>query len=264
MHALITGASSGIGEAIARNFSTLGWQLTLVARRESKLQQLAGEMSVRTSFQVTDLSNPEHAKEVIREAQSNLGFIDILINNAGIQYTEPTADVTPSRFIPLLNTDLVTPMALIYHVLPSMLEGGKGVIVNISSIAGVTPTPGMCHYNAAKAGLAAASESLRVELKATGVHVLTVYPGPVSTPMEKAAKGAYEDSLLVRHLPTGTADGLAHRIHGAILRRQDRVFYPRIYALHRHARVLNQWVTDRVTPPLKKGKTPHLGNKTPA
>ncbi len=162
MHALITGASSGIGEATARYFAELGWELSLVARREDRLREIADELNVRTLVQHADLGGYERCAEVVKESESTLGPVDVLINNAGVLYVEPTVNVEPIRIKRIMTVNLISPMALVHHVLPSMLKRGRGTLVNISSVAGVTPTPGMCHYNASKAGLAAASESLRV------------------------------------------------------------------------------------------------------
>jgi short-subunit dehydrogenase len=252
MHALITGASSGIGEATARYFAELGWDLSLVARREDRLQKIADDHNVRTWVQHADLGVYERCAEVVKECEAKQGPIDVLINNAGILYVEPTVNVEPMRIKRIMTVNLIVPMTLIHHVLPSMLKRGRGTLVNISSVAGVTPTPGMCHYNASKAGLAAASESLRVELKSTGVHVLTVYPGPVSTAMQRAAKAGYQDNAIVRSMPVGDADVLAKLIHKSIVIKKPRLFYPKVYTLHRYARLFNQWFTDRFIPPLRQ------------
>ncbi len=251
MHALITGASSGLGEAMARHFAAAGWSLTLVARRKATLDALANEFQTPTHVIGADLSNLDRAVEVIAESQQALGPIDALINNAGVQYVEPTAGISHERSELLFKVNLLAPMRLIHEVLPTMLERRSGTIVNISSMAGITPTPGMCHYNASKAGLAAASESLRVELADSGVHILTVYPGPVTTPMETAARDSFTPHWAVRNVPTGTPEGMAKLVLSGILKKTPRIFYPRVYGMARHTRVLSQWVTDTFAPPLK-------------
>ena len=145
-----------------------------------------------------------------------------------------------------------------------MVERGSGIIVNIASVAGLISTPGMCHYNAAKHALAAFSECLGTELRGTGVHVLTVYPGPVRTPMEQAARerlgGGAADLA-----PTGTSKGLARLVLKAVRRRKRRVIFPRFYAGVRHVRVLTQWLTDRFTPSLraKESGPPRNGPDSP-
>ncbi|MEZ4458606.1 MAG: SDR family NAD(P)-dependent oxidoreductase [bacterium] len=254
MHVLITGASSGIGDAIAREFAGHGHSVSLVARREKELQALAASFSGPSFVRPADLSQPEVCEAVLTDCEEALGPIDVLVNNAGIQYVEPTDGITIDRMRRLFEVDLLTPLALIQGVLPSMIGRGAGHIVNVSSVAGITHTPGMCHYNGAKAGLAACSESLRVEVAPQGVHVLTVYPGPVRSPMEEAARGAFEESWATKYIPTGDAATLAKLIHKAVLRREERIVYPASYGLTRFTRVSSQWFTDRLTPPVLKNK----------
>lgn len=253
-HVLITGASSGIGEAIARYGATKGWKMTLVARREANLRAIAESMpEVETFVRPADLSDLSVCQPLLEEATEALGPIDVLINNAGIQYVEPTVGVTPERSDLLFTVDLLAPMRLLHGVLPQMLERGSGSIINISSVAGLIFTPGMCHYNAAKAGLAAASESLAAEIKDSGVHVLTVYPGPVESPMESAARDAFTNASSVDALPTGTGEELAALIDKAITKKQTRLIYPKFYAMGRYTRVFSQWITNVMTPDLKAG-----------
>ena len=250
MHIVLTGASSGIGESMARHFGAQEHDLTLIARREARLQTIAGELAGKTHVLPADLSDLSICDELIATAAGALGPIDVLINNAGIQYVEPTVGVSAERVDRIVNVDLTAPLHLTRAVLPSMLGRQRGVIVNIASMASISHTPGMCYYNAVKAGLAAASESLRVELAGTGVHVVTVYPGPVTSPMEDAARSQYQPSFATRAVPTGQPEELARLIDNAIKRRRPRVIYPRVYGLARYFRVIAQWVTDKATPPL--------------
>jgi len=151
------------------------------------------------------------------------------VNNAGLQYVEPAVGVEPERIERLIALNLTTPLRLIHRVLPGQIERRAGAIVNIASLGGVTPTPGMAHYSGTKAGLAAASEALRVEVAPHGVHVLTVYPGPVATALDAAAREAMGDHWTTRFVPTGTPEGLAERVYAALERRRTRVVYPRVY-----------------------------------
>ncbi len=250
MHIVITGASSGIGASLVRALGGEGRRLTLVARREAALQALAGEVAAECFVRPADLSDPAAFTAALDDAEAKHGPVDVLINNAGVQYVEPTVGVSAERIERLLTVDLTSPLVGIGRVLPSMVERGRGTIVNIASMAGLVPTPGMMHYNAAKAGLGAASESLRAELRGSGVSVMTVYPGPVTTAMEQAARAAYVDSAGVRNVPTGDADELARKIARGIERGTGRIVYPRVYGLARYTRVVSQWVVDRFTPAL--------------
>jgi short-subunit dehydrogenase len=132
-------------------------------------------------------------------------------------------------------------------VLPDMLARGRGTIVDISSLSALAPTPGMFHYSASKAALAAASESLRAEVKRRGVHVVTVYPGPVKTAMADAAIARYEKDPMGA-LPLGNVETLARLVVAAIARRRARVIYPRPYAVARMFPALTRWAVDRFSP----------------
>ena len=134
-----------------------------------------------------------------------------------------------------------------------MIARGRGTIVDIASMAAIAPTPGMFFYNASKAALAAASESLRGELRGTGVHVLTVYPGPVRTPMETAGRAAYEETAATR-LFTPVGDARRARAQDRQRRRRPGArasSIRRVYAFARHFPNLTRFVLDRFTPPLK-------------
>ena len=250
MHILLTGASSGIGESLARYWGDQPVKLTLAARSEEKLNELAGELKCETFVQRADLNDLAECPRLIEAATAAFGPIDVLVNNAGIQYIEPTVGVSAERLDRLFTVDLLSPFHLIRLVLPDMLARRSGTIVNVSSMAGITHTPGMTHYNAAKAGLAAGSESLRVELRKQGVHVVTVYPGPVATPMEVEGRKKYHATLAARLAPTGKPEVLARLVDTAMRRKKARVIYPRVYTVARYSRVLAQWVTDIGTPPL--------------
>jgi uncharacterized protein len=124
----------------------------------------------------------------------------------------------------------------------------SGAIVQIASVAALAATPGMVHYNAAKSGLAAASESLRAELAPHGVHVCTVYPGPVHTALGDAGYTMVPSTVLVRLMPIGTTGVLARRVRRAIDRRQPRIVYPRFYHLTRWFPAVTRLFVDAGTP----------------
>jgi short-subunit dehydrogenase len=248
-HIVVTGASSGIGEAVAREFAGVGDSVTLVARRRELLEKLASELKGKTRVVAADLADSAQATSWLPAAVAELGPVDILINNAGVQIVAPTVEVANDEARRLYEVDLLSPLALIRAVLPSMLARRSGAIVNIASLAALAPTPGMMDYNAAKGALAAASESLRGELRKSGVHVLTVYPGPVHTPMGDAGYAAYPPTLGVKLLPAGTTGVLAERIRRAVDRRQARIIYPRLYAITRYFPAVTRIALDLSTPP---------------
>ncbi|NUP12988.1 MAG: SDR family NAD(P)-dependent oxidoreductase [Polyangiaceae bacterium] len=253
MHIAVTGASSGIGASFARELARAGYRLTLVARRADLLHALAKDLApAETHIAPHDLSDVAHVTDWIEGAERALGPIDVLVNNAGVQIVAPTAEVDPEQADRLLAVDLAAPLRLTRAVLPAMLARRSGTIVDVASMAALAPTPGMAHYNAAKAGLAAASESLRGELRGSGVHVVTVYPGIIaSTAMASAALEKYEPSRLLSAFPRGTEEELARRMRVAIERRQDRVIYPSSGVLSRWFPTMTRWALDRFTPPLR-------------
>ncbi|MBI3723757.1 SDR family NAD(P)-dependent oxidoreductase [bacterium] len=248
MHVAITGASSGIGEALVREYVRAGAAVTLVARRKEKLDEIAKAAGGKTHVVGADLSKPEQMTAWLEPSQKALGPIDVLVNNAGVQIVARTVEVDPDKAEEMLRVDLLAPLRLTRAVLPDMLARRSGTIVDVSSVSGLAPTPGMFHYSAAKAGIAAASECLRGELRGTGVHVVTVYPGPVHTPMEQAALASYPKAARISMLPTGTAEVLARRIRRAVEKRRARVIYPRFYGLTRHFPNLTRWAMDVGTP----------------
>jgi short-subunit dehydrogenase len=198
-----------------------------------------------------DLGDVERATDWIAPAEEALGPIDVLINNAGVQIVSPTVRVEPGDGERLIALDLLVPLRITSAVLPAMLARRDGVIVQIASLAAIAPTPGMTHYSAAKAGLAAAGECLRGELRKTGVHVVVVYPGPIKTAMADAAMVKYESSRALTSMPMGTCDQLALKVRRAVEKRRARVVYPASYHMSRLFPGITRWFVDRFTPPLK-------------
>jgi len=251
-HFFITGASSGIGESIARACLDDGARVTVLARREERLQQLVQHATERSHVIVADLSQEISPADLFDEAEKALGPVDVLVNNAGVQIVEPAHATEWERGAALLTVDLLVPLRLTQEALRRMLPRGRGTIVDIASMAALAPTPGMLFYNAAKAGLAGASEGLRAETKRGGVHVVTVYPGPVRSALEAAGRAAFRETAALRYTPTGDSDVLASMILDAVKKRRPRVIYPRTYTLARWFPATTRWVTDRLTPALKQ------------
>ena len=185
---LLTGASSGIGEATARVLAPQGYALALTARREDLLTRLAQELDpggTRVGVFAADLSEETDRERLIEAVLARFGRIDVLINNAGV--TIPSGrwwnDPDPLRVIDL---NLKVPADLTRRVLPAMLERRGGHIVNIGSVAGRVATHGM--YSASKFGLRGFSLALRRELLGSGVNVSLVSPGFVRTAFTQGAR----------------------------------------------------------------------------
>jgi len=253
MHVLVTGASSGIGEAIARAYGQRGHALTVVARREDRLHRLREELAAQSKVHVLarDLADPSVVSEVVESAERAHGPVDLLVNNAGVQIVDkyersPSTDVRA-----LLQVNLVSPMMLTHAVLSGMRERRSGTLVHVASVAAYAAPPGMAAYAASKSGLASFSEVLAGELKGSGVHVVTVYPGPVRTAMGDYGASAYEPSWTVDKQPWGTPEGLAERLVEAVEKRRRRLTYPRAFGAVRHVSTAARPVLDAFTPPLR-------------
>lgn len=250
-HVAVTGASGGLGEAFARAFAARGARLSLVARRRPLLEAVAASLPGQAIAIEADLGDLEHTCDWIDRAEAAHGPVDVAVLNAGVQYVEPAEGVGAERARALQAVNFDAPMRQAERLLPGMRARGQGTIVVVASLAAVIHTPYMAHYNASKAALAAYFETLGVELQGTGVHVVTVYPGPVTSALEAAARdklrrgGRFD---LIDKMPTGTPEKLAALVVAAVDKGRPRVVYPRAYDVTRHLRVASQWMTNRFTP----------------
>jgi short-subunit dehydrogenase len=190
---LITGASSGIGRALAVELGRQGHALALAARREDELTEtarLAQEAGApETEVLATDLSVAENAQALWHQANESLGPIDNIIANAGIGRNHPVHRLQWKDFDLLTRVNYTATVALMLEAIPDMVERGSGQIVGISSIAGFRGLPASSAYCGSKAALTHFMESARIDLRPKGVHVTVVSPGFVSTPMVEDHKG---------------------------------------------------------------------------
>ncbi len=262
MHVAITGASSGIGEALVREYARAGACMTLVARRRDLLEKLAEETGARCHVVVKDLSENETAADWLDEAEARLGPIDVLVNNAGVEHISWGEEFDVETGDRLLRLNLLAPLRITRALLPRLIARRKGTIVDVSSVAGLAAGPGFTWYGASKAGLAMASEALRAEVAPSGVHVVTVYPGPVRSDMAARAEASLEPSFGARFAPYGDAATLARLVRRAVERRKARIIYPRSYALARWFPPLARFLSDRG--PLPKRRAPGTGTPAPA
>ncbi|HEX9177426.1 MAG: SDR family NAD(P)-dependent oxidoreductase [Mycobacterium sp.] len=179
--ALITGASSGIGEAIARELARRGHRVVLVARRVEQLEALAGELGARAHPLPADLSErTERAALPGRVAALGVS-VDVLINNAGLATVGPIAKAVPEKELNLVEVDVAAVVDLCCRFVPGMVERRRGAVLNVASTGAFGPLPGQASYGAAKAFVLSYTDSLRGELRGTGVTATTLCPGPVKT-----------------------------------------------------------------------------------
>jgi short-subunit dehydrogenase len=183
--ALITGASSGIGAAFAAELAARGCHVVLVARRETRLAELAAvlerEHGVRAHVVVADLSRPD-AAETVHAATRDLGLhVDVLVNNAGFGSYGPFAGADAGRDQEMVMVDVAAPVALAHRFLPAMVARGDGVVVNVSSAAAFQALPYQTVYAASKAFVQSFSEGLWAENLGTGVRVVACAPAATDT-----------------------------------------------------------------------------------
>lgn len=182
--AVITGASSGIGQALARELARAGSKLVLVARREDRLRQLAEEIAAasgRAETVVGDIADPAVRSRAVQTAQETLGGLDILVNNAGIGAVGPFERASPDRMRRVMEVNFFAPVELTRLALPLLKQGRQPIVVNVSSILGHRGIPYNSEYCASKFALHGFSESLRAELAGQGIDVLVVSPGTTDT-----------------------------------------------------------------------------------
>jgi short-subunit dehydrogenase len=247
LHVLVTGTSGAIGGAVARELKKRrpGARLTLVDRVAG--ERLAAELGAAAV--VADLARTDELPGLVERAERERGPLDGLVSCAGFMEVRRVESLPWPRAYELLLVDLVAPLRLLHLVAGGMIERRRGFVVNVTSMAGRVPLKGCAFYGAAKAGLSMASEITRVELKGRGVQVVTVYPGPVASALERAARAQYGGGMLSRAVPAGRPERLARRIVDAVERGRARVIYPALYEVGWHAQNLAAWFALAAGPP---------------
>jgi short-subunit dehydrogenase len=228
---LITGASSGIGRALAVQLAGEGAVLALAARRTALLDELADEIEAaghaRPQVLTADLAVPDRAADLATRAIAAFdGRIDMLVNNAGANLIGPQATLADSDAArSVFETNFWTPLALTAAVLPGMRAQGQGLIVNVTSTVQAVPIPLLGYYAASKAALAQATRALRHELADTPVRVLEVIPGSTNTALRDIDELPWKGAA-PRTLPPVSPASTAAAITKAIRRGSTRVMHP--------------------------------------
>lgn len=213
---VITGASSGIGHALAAEFSRRGATLGLIARRRELLEALASALPVDSYTYAADVRDAGALASAGRDFLVRAGCPDIVIASAGVSAgTETARTVDNPVFEEILATNVTGMMLSFQPFIAAMRQAGRGTLVGIASVAGFRGLPGASAYSASKAAAITYLESLRVELHGSGINVLTVCPGYIQTPM--TAANPYRMPFLI------TAEAAARSIAAAIDRR--KIFY---------------------------------------
>lgn len=195
--ALVTGASGGIGSAIAKTLHAQGAKVVLSGTREAVIRELAEELGEGAFYAAANLSEPSEADALIAKAEDVAGApLDILVNNAGLTRDGLALRMKDEDWNQVLNVDLAAPFRLCRATLKGMLRRRAGRIVNIASVIGTTGNAGQANYAAAKAGMVGMSKSLAQEAGSRGVTVNVVAPGFIVTPMTDALPDTQKEKLL--------------------------------------------------------------------
>lgn len=196
--ALITGGSSGIGLALARELAQQGMRIAILARRQEVLDTAKVEIENLSQSEVftisADVSNWEQVSSALATFQDEVGVPDLLINSAGVARPGQFEELDVEVFHWTLDINLLGPIHVCKAVVPGMLERGSGHIVNVSSVAGFIGTYGYTAYGASKFGLRGFSDTLRAELRSRGINVTTVFPPDTDTP-QLAAEMPYKPAV---------------------------------------------------------------------
>jgi len=209
--AVVTGASSGIGEATVRALAGAGASVALGARRADRLESIAESVEGKTFVQGVDVSDEEQARSFIQRAHDELGGLDILVNNAGVMLLGPVADADTGEWRTMISVNLLGLLYCTHAALPLLERTGGGDVVNVSSVAGRRADAGAAVYNMTKFGVHAFSEALRQEALHVGIRVTTVAPGFVDTELQ-----GHNTNPLVRR-----ATERAREEIGEVLRAED-------------------------------------------
>ena len=224
---IVTGASSGIGEATALLLAEKGAKVVLASRNAGKLALLAKRIEEKGGSCLavpTDVTSPEGVGNLLQKTLDRFKTVDVLVNNAGVSLVKPAADTAEAEMRSVMETNFWGPVRCAKAVIPTMTAKGKGQILNILSQSGRIGTSCQSFYSASKFALAGFSESLRQELRPHGIAVSMVFPGFVQTPMSEAPlKAARKAGISLHPVSAGTA---AEHIVKAIRCRKEEVTFP--------------------------------------
>jgi short-subunit dehydrogenase len=225
---LITGASEGVGAALAAEFAACGAKLSLVARNEEGLRRVGGSFGALVT--AGDITVEPTRRQAVENTIERYGAIDILINNAGIGMYQPSwqMELDDARYLMELN--FFAPLALTQLVVPHMRQRHSGMIVNVGSIAGKVVLPWLTIYSVTKFALGALTEGQRMELRRDGVQTMMVCPGYIKTRFQQNVRGAgtAPDKVLAARARAITAEQCAAAIRRGVERDARTVVTPRI------------------------------------
>jgi short-subunit dehydrogenase len=241
---LITGASSGIGRALAIQLAQLGARLALLARREALLQELAGSLQAKSGDVAVfpgDVTIAADRAKVMEEVKQRFGGLDVLINNAGVASWAHFADTSPEILRHVMEVNFFGPAELIRLAVPLLAQGQQPAIVNVSSMCGRRAMPGWSEYSASKFALCGLSEALRAELALYNIATLIIVPGLTHSDFPRhllqargRAKIEFDKGMPPERVASGIINSLRKNKTETVLGREARwvllcnKFFPRI------------------------------------
>lgn len=239
----LTGASSGIGEALALVLAERGAILGLAARRENLLRDLAEKcerLHATVRIFPLDITDETAVCETAGALRNEFGSIDILIANAGIGGNAKSADgLKPADFVRVINTNLVGSVNSVAAVLPQMVERGSGQLVAISSLAGFRGLPKSAAYCASKAGMTAYFESVRLDVQSKGVAVTIIQPGFIKTPLTSGRENKMPFLMDLEN-------SIPHFLHAIEKKKKFAAFPWQLATIVRAGKFFPAWLYDRV------------------
>ena len=200
--AIVTGATGGIGSAIARSLHSHGVSVVLSGRNEGLLRALADDIGDRVSYFPASLDAPNSEADLFKNAEQALGRVDILVNNAGVTMDALTIRMSDEDWSRVIEVNLTSSFRLARAALKGMMRGRWGRVINITSVVGFTGNPGQINYVASKAGLSGMSKALAAEVASRGITVNCVAPGFINTPMTEALSEPQRAAIMQR-IPAG-------------------------------------------------------------
>lgn len=201
--ALVTGATGGIGESIAKALYEQGAKVVLTGRREDKLAEIAKSLGERASYLVSDLGDKEQAAALFEKAEEQAGEISILVCNAGITKDNLALRMKDEEWQQVIDVNLTSSFLLNRAAFKKMMKRKTGRIINITSVVGVSGNPGQANYVASKAGLIGMSKSLAAESASRGITINCIAPGFIKTPMTDALN-EQQQQRITSTIPAGT------------------------------------------------------------
>jgi 3-oxoacyl-[acyl-carrier protein] reductase len=230
-NALVTGASGGIGRAIATALHAQGASVALSGTRVDALTELAGELGERAHVTAANLGDPEAADQLAKDAAAALGSVDILVNNAGLTRDNLAMRLKDEDWQVVLDVNLTAAFRLSRAVLRGMMKARWGRIVGITSVVGVTGNAGQANYAASKAGMIGMSKSLAQEVASRGITVNCVAPGFIATAMTEALSED-QQAKISASIPSGRMGEIDEIAAGVVYLASDEAAYVTGQTLH--------------------------------